>query len=275
MTAKARNADSMKRLRVLYIGDWAFHTGPRYIESPFEDVVKQVGMAFYGQRLKQALEAAGADVECWANWDLYNMEPGGFEKTLNQCDAIVISDVEARCFHLFPDFFDRKKYGAGTLVFPDRLKSLRRFVECGGGLLMLGGWLSFSGHMEKGGWRRCAYTDALPVECLVGEDLVESSAGFQARVKQAAHPITKGLKWSSFQPILGYNEVRAKNPDDVLVDVKETGHPLMVASTLGKGRQFLYMSDPVPHWGINFELWSDYDRFWKRALLWSCGRLGA
>jgi uncharacterized membrane protein len=151
---------------------------------------------------------------------------------------------------------------------------MRRFVERGGGLLMLGGWLSFSGHMEKGGWRRCSYADALPVECLPGEDLVESSEGFGVRVAAPAHPITRGLAWKTWRPILGYNEVRVKPEARVLVEVKETGHPLVVVSTLGKGRQFLYLSDPVPHWGINLELWSDYDAFWKRALHWSCGRMG-
>ncbi len=260
------------KLNVLYIGDWVFHSGPRYIESPFEDVVKSVGMEFYGKRLKEALERAGAEVECWSNWELYNLELGGFEKRLETCDALVVSDVEARCFHLFPDFFDRNKYGDRTIIFPERLKAMRRFVESGGGLLMLGGWLSFSGHMEKGGWRRCSYAEVLPVECLVGEDLVESSEGFGAKVIDGNHPIAKGLSWKTFWPILGYNEVKAKPGAEVLVEVKETGHPLVVVSALGKGRQFLYMSDPAPHWGINFELWNSYDAFWKNALLWACGR---
>lgn len=271
MSAKTKRS---RPLRVLYIGDWAFHTGPRFIESPFEDVVKQVGMAFYGERLKKAFITAGAEVECWANWDLYNMPPGDFEKALKRIDVLVVSDVEARCFHLFPDFFDRSKYKGQTIVFPERLKTMRRFVEAGGGLMMLGGWLSFSGHMEKGGWRRCSYTSALPVECLVGEDLMESSEGFDVRVPMPNHPITKGLPWKSWRPILGYNEVRAKPEATVLVEIKQNGHPLVVVSNLGKGRQFLYMSDPVPHWGINFELWPGYDAFWNRALHWSAGKLG-
>lgn len=264
-----------KPLRVLYIGDWAFHSGPRFIESPFEDVVKNVGMQFYGKRLSDSFEKAGATVECWTNWDLYNSPPGGLEKKLKDLDVLVVSDVEARCFHLFPDFFEPSKYGQKeNLVFPERLKAVQRFVERGGGLLMLGGWLSFSGHMEKGGWRRCPYTPALPVECLVGEDLVESSAGFNVRVADAKHPVTAGLAWDKFRPILGYNEVRPKPEAKVLVTIKGSNHPLVVVSKLGRGRQFLYMSDPVPHWGINFVRWSDYDKFWKQALLWAAGKLG-
>jgi uncharacterized membrane protein len=263
-----------KPLRVLYIGDWAFHTGPRYIESPFEDVAKNVGLEFYGKRLAEALRLAGAELELWSNWELYHQPPGAFEKKLAELDALVVSDVEARCFHLCPDFFDPSKYGKGDLVFPERLKMVQRFVERGGGLLMLGGWLSFSGHMEKGNWRRSPYASALPVQCLVGEDLVESSEGFNVHVNEPRHPVTAGLNWRKFRPILGYNEVIAKPEARVLVSVKATGHPLVVVSHLGRGRQFLYMSDPVPHWGINFEQWTSYEAFWRNALHWTVGRLG-
>jgi uncharacterized membrane protein len=30
----------------------------------------------------------------------------------------------------------------------------------------------------------------------------------------------------------------------------------------------MYMSDPAPHWGINFELWEGYDAFWQQSLTW-------
>ena len=100
------------------------------------------------------------------------------------------------------------------------------------------------------------------------EDLVESSAGFTAEVIEPEHPAVKGLAWNKFPPIFGYNEVKEKPEGQVLVRVKETGHPLVVAGEYGKGRVFTYMSDPAPHWGINFELWESYDAFWLQALNW-------
>ena len=46
------------------------------------------------------------------------------------------------------------------------------------------------------------------------------------------------------------------------------GHPLVVVGEYGKGRIVTYMSDPAPHWGINFELWKGYDAFWQQSLQW-------
>jgi hypothetical protein len=39
-------------------------------------------------------------------------------------DLIVVSDVEARCFHLNPTFSDQSVYGKKIITFPDRLKLL-------------------------------------------------------------------------------------------------------------------------------------------------------
>jgi len=153
-------------------------------------------------------------------------------------------------------------------TYPDRLRFLKNWVADGGGLMMLGGWLSFSGDREVGGWRRSVLAEALPVECLAGDDLVESSEGFAAKVDEAEHPLAKGLPWRSFPPIFGYNELVAKKDAVVIASVKETGHPLVVAGKYGKGRVYVYASDPAPHWGINFELWTGYDAFWQQALKW-------
>jgi len=134
--------------------------------------------------------------------------------------------------------------------------------------MMLGGWLSFSGSQGKGGWGRSQLAEALPVHCLPTEDLVESSAGFNAEVLVSNHPVVKGLPWKSFPPIFGYNEMTAKPAGEVLVRVKETGHPLVVIGQYGEGRILIYTSDPAPHWGLNFELWDGYSAFWKQSLNW-------
>jgi uncharacterized membrane protein len=253
---------------VLYLADWVFHLGPMFVERPFNVVeTKDCDLHFYGQRLKDALEPK-ADVTCLANWELYRLRPGEFEAYVKRSAAVIISDVEAKCFHLRPEFFDRAKRTSQVLTYPDRLDTLKSWVGDGGGLMMLGGWLSFSGAREVGGWRRSRLAEALPVECLVGDDLVESSAGFTAEVLQPKHPLAKGLPWQTLPPLFGYNELVPKPDAEVVVRIKETGHPLVVAGTYGKGRVFVYASDPVPHWGINFELWQGYDRFWQQVLEW-------
>jgi uncharacterized membrane protein len=252
---------------VLYLGDWVFHVGPIFIETPFGTETKDADLHFYGSKLVQALEPS-VEITSMANWELYRMEPNRLEKILDRSVGLIISDVEAKCFHLYPNFFDRSRRENRVIVFPDRLDAIKKWVKSGGGLMMLGGWLSFSGVQGRGGWARSRLAEALPVKCMVTEDLVESSAGFTAEVLAPKHPLVKGLPWRSFPPIFGYNEVTAKEQGEVLVRVKETGHPLLVAGEYGKGRVLTYMSDPAPHWGLNFELWEGYSAFWRQALQW-------
>ncbi len=266
-TPPRRTAPKAARPHILYLGDWVFHTGPTFIESPFYKEIKDADLHFYGQRLADAL-APKAQLTCLANWQLYRLRPGEFEKLMRKSAAMIVSDVEAKCFHLYPSFFDRSLRTGQVETYPDRLKAMRAWIKGGGGLMMLGGWLSFSGSKGGGGWRRTPMAEALPVECLEGEDLVDSSEGFTAQVLDDDHPVTRGMDWSTFPPIFGYNELRPRDDARVLVRLRETGHPLVVAGDHGKGRVLIYASDPAPHWGINFELWEHYDRFWQQAFAW-------
>jgi uncharacterized membrane protein len=260
--------ESKQRKHILYLGDWVFHIGPIFVETPFGMETKDSDLHFYGSRLVQALEPE-AEVTCMANWELYRLDPGRLEKILERSSTLIISDVEAKCFHLFPSFFDRSRRENKVITFPDRLKAVKKWIGEGGGLMMFGGWLSFSGSQCKAGWRRSVLAEALPVECLPSEDLVESSEGFTAEVMMPDHPIAKGLPWDSFPPIFGYNELIPKPGSKVIVRVKETGHPLVVTGEYQKGRICIYASDPAPHWGLNFELWEGYNALCRRMVKWT------
>ncbi len=262
----------LRGLKVTYFGDWVFYTGPQFIESPFEMVSKDCQLHFLGKPVTEALTTAGAEVRAHSNWELYHFSPEQYEEALSRSDVIIVSDVEARCFHLDPSFFDRRTYGKQVVTFPDRLKRLRREVEAGKGLLYLGGWLSFSGHMEKGGWRRSPIAPWLPFTCLIGDDLVESSEGFHAEAVNPEHPMIRGLPLSTLPPLLGYNEFIPRESFHTLWRIAETGHPLLGVSHHGAGRMVTYGSDPVPHWGINLMLWESYQALWQRLVHWAAGR---
>ena len=256
---------------MLYLGDWVFHVGPVFIETPFALETKDCDLHFYGQRLADAL-GKEADLTTLANWQLYRLPPGKLEEHVDRSAAVIISDVEAKCFHLYPSFFDRARREQQVVTFPDRLESIKQYIHGGGGLMMLGGWLSFSGAREMGGWRRSTLAEALPVQCLVGEDLVESSAGFHGR--GCASPTTRSRRDFPGSRSRRSSATTSWSPRPmrkVIVRVRETGHPLVVAGDFGKGRVCVYASDPAPHWGLNFELWEGYDAFWLRVLDWVSG----
>ena len=252
---------------VLYLGDWTFLIGTVLVETPFGVETRSHQMHFAGQKLVQALEAE-AKVTALASWELHRLCPGQFENLLKQSTVVIISDIEAKYFQLYASFFESSPGRLAIPPYPDRLVSLKKWVADGGGLMALGGWFSFSGARAQSGWRRTPLAEMLPVECLIGDDCVDSCAGFTPKVIQPNHAIVRGLPWDSFPPLFGYNELIPKKSAEVVVRVRETGHPLLVAGTHGKGRICVYASDPAPLWGVNFEMWEGYGAFWRQALQW-------
>ncbi len=253
--------------RVYYVGDWAVMTGPVFAETPFNYAHKGLELYNYGHWLKEAIESDGRhEVTSVAAWDFYKLEPGAYKGVLEAYDVLIFSDVEAKLFQLAPSFFDREKFGREVLTYPDRVRLTVEAIEAGKGAMFLGGWLSFSGELGKGGWNRTRLREVLPVRCLDHEDLVESTEGFTGKVTGAGAAHFAGLEFDSFPPILGYNQVRPRDDCPILLTVKETGDPLLASGKFGRGRTLAYMSDPAPHWGCNFVFWEGYAEFWLRCL---------
>lgn len=253
--------------KVYYIGDWAVMTGPVYAETPFNYAYKGLEIFNYGKWLKEALESSGEhSVTSVPTWDFYSLPPGEYERILRDYDVLIFSDVEAKNFQLAPSFFDRKIFGTQVLTFPDRIRLTVEAVQAGKGAMFLGGWLSFTGEMGKGGWNRTRLREILPVRCLDYEDLIESTEGFTARKKESGSAAFNAIDFSSFPPILGYNQALPRSTYDVLLEVKETGDPLVACGQCGRGKVLAYMSDPAPHWGCNFVFWESYQSFWLECL---------
>jgi len=254
--------------KIYYVGDWAVMTGPVFAETPFFHSPKGLDIFNYGKWLKEALESGGThSVNSVPSWEFYNnLGPGDYEKVLDAYDVLIFSDVDAKLFQLAPNFFDRSKFGRKALTFPDRLRLTKDAVAAGKGLMLLGGWYSFTGEMGKGGWGRTLLKDLLPVACLDYEDLIESTEGFSARATADGKRFAKGLGLSSMPPLLGYNKTKPTREGSILLEVKETGDPLLAVRDFGKGRVLAYTSDPAPHWGCNFVYWDKYNEFWLRCL---------
>jgi uncharacterized membrane protein len=255
--------------RVYYIGDWAIMTGPVFAETPFNYTYKGLEIYNYGRWLKEALESSGEhEVASVPTWEFYKLGPGEYEQVLEEYDAVIFSDVEAKNFQLAPSFFDREKFGTRVLTFPDRIRLTIDAVHGGRGVMFLGGWLSFTGEMGKGGWNRTRLREILPVQCLDFEDLVESTEGFAAEAMGTGAEIFADINFETFPPILGYNKVLPRQDCPTLLAVKETGDPLVTTGAFGAGKTLAYMSDPAPHWGCNFVFWEQYASFWLRCLEW-------
>jgi uncharacterized membrane protein len=253
--------------RIYYVGDWAVSLGPVFAETPFNYAYKGLDIYYYSRWLKDALQSTGRHLVTDAPaWDFYRLAPGQYEELLAANDVIIFSDVEAKNFQLDPNFFDRRRFGTQVLTFPDRVRLTVDAVHLGKRMMFLGGWLSFTGEMGKGGWNRTRLREILPLHCLDYEDLVESTEGFTAVPTGAGEAVFSGIDFATFPPILGYNQVRPREGCEVLLTVRETGDPLVTVGNFGAGRVLAYMSDPAPHWGCNFVFWEGYPAFWIDCL---------
>lgn len=254
---------------IYYVGDWAIMMGPIFAESPFNYEYKGAEIFNYGTWLVDALRSTGEhQVTSVPAWDFYRLAPGEYEKVLSQYDVLIFSDVEARNFQLHPSFFDRAKFGAAPLTFPDRVRLTVEAVRGGVHAFFLGGWLSFNGECGKGGWGRCRLAEILPVQCLDHEDLCETTEGFRLDPTQPTHPAIGGLDLAACPPILGYNRVRAREDCEVVARWAGTDDPAIAAGRFGAGRVVAYTSDPAPHWGCNLVYWPDYANLWQGLLNW-------
>ena len=194
------------------------------------------------------------------------MSPETFGNRLDWADCIIFGDVETKCLMLHPDFFNRSKWGEGYVTFPDRFDILQQWVRDGGHFHMNGGWYSFGGEIGKGGWGRSRFHEALPVICLEGDDLIESTASYPVRSQHSYHPVLAGISLDKIPPILGFNETQLRPGAFALLEIENMGtwHPLLAAQNLGKGKVSAFTTSASPHWGINLVKWDMYDRLWQQ-----------
>ena len=156
---------------------------------------------------------------------------------------------------------------------PNRLRSLKAYVENGGGLLMVGGYYSFQGINGGARYHGTPVEEVLPVDILPYDDRVEVPEGFTPVLKQLGHPILQGLE-GVWPALLGFNEVKSK-PGSALLATASADYgekPLLVAGAFGKGRTLAWTSDIGPHWlPPEFANWPGYERLWRQSLEWLVG----
>jgi uncharacterized membrane protein len=91
--------------------------------------------------------------------------------SLQGYDVVVLSDIGANSLLLSPAVYERSERR------PNRLEVLASWVEGGGSLLMVGGYLSFSGLEGKAHFGDTSVERILPVTCVQGDDRVEAPEG--------------------------------------------------------------------------------------------------
>lgn len=160
------------------------------------------------------------------------------------CDVVIISDYPAA------------RLGAAAAA------AVVAAVEGGAGLIMIGGWSSFTG--AGGNWGASPLARLLPVVCAAEDDRRNVASGLWLEAAAPEHPLLRGLDLAAPPVVCGYNEVGLAEGASLIARGRHVRFgpgaagelapsagaavPLLALGPAGKGRTVAYMSDLVPHW---------------------------
>jgi uncharacterized membrane protein len=243
-------------MRVLLCGEsWVTHS----VHVKGVDSFSTSSYVEGADHLRAALAAAGIEVD-YLPGHLVPAQFPGSAADLAGYAAVILSDIGANSLLLAPQTFER------SLLAPNRLFAIEQYVRAGGGLLMIGGYLSFAGIDGKARYHATPVQDALPVSISPTDDRVEAPQGAQPEVTEPGHPLLAGVP-APWPVVLGYNKVTAKADAQVLVRCGDD--PLLAVRQHGGGRGAAFTSDCAPHWGPpGFLAWPGYQPMWANIIRW-------
>ncbi|WEJ91159.1 MAG: glutamine amidotransferase [Klebsiella huaxiensis] len=242
-----------KPLHVLFIGEsWHIHMIHSKGYDSFTSSKYEEGATYLLKCLRDA-EVSITYMPAHQVQIAFPEDPAELEKY----DVIVISDIGSNTFLLQNDTFYQSK------IKPDALDMIKEYVCHGGGLLMIGGYLSFMGIEAKANYKNTVLADVLPVIMFDGDDRVEKPSGVYASPVTNGHEtVNEFTDWPVF---LGYNKVESK--DNATIALTIDNDPLLVYGNFEKGKTACFMSDCSPHWGSHeFMNWKYYTSLWVNIL---------
>ena len=171
----------------------------------------------------------------------------------NNYAAVVISDYPANNFS------------------GQQLKAIAEKVHAGMGLLMIGGWGSFTG--VNRGYIDTVLKEVLPVVMQATDDRVNCYQPCLIE-KTTEHKIVTSLPFDKNPPCIGgFNKLNAKPEVTVVLSSRrfrvshkenkftftpaERSEPLLVVGCYGKGRVTAFATDVAPHWVGGLVDWGD------------------
>jgi uncharacterized membrane protein len=212
-----------------------------------------------GQHVYDALADNGHKVTWIKSVDIPRQFPESFAE-LKQYDVIILSDIGSNSLLFHPDVL------RNSIPHPNRLSLLKEYVENGGGLAMIGGWMSFAGIGNNAKYHETYIEDVLPVNIFPYDDRDECPEGVTPQLVVKDHAILKGMptKWPFF---LGYNKVVPKEGATTIL--KFNKYPLITVWDYERGRTAVFTSDCAPHWGpVKFLEWEGYSKLWNNLAEW-------
>lgn len=253
------NSNNRSSLSVLVVGEsWIKHTVHLKGFDQFHTTEYEEGAGVF----LAALENAGFGITYIRAHEVSTRFPATREE-LDSFDVVILSDIGSNSFLLCDETFLRSERTTNRLVL------LGDYVKDGGGLVMVGGYMSFSGIDGRARYQASPLASVLPVIMLDRDDRVEMPEGLVATFPDPEHPALGGTP-ADWPILLGYNQLKAK-PDATVV-ASFDNDPLLVVQEVGGGRSVAFASDVAPHWAPNeFMMWPHYAKLWSSIVSWAAG----
>lgn len=251
-----------KQLSVLFVGEsWVIQTTESKGVDSFTTYRYEECAHWVGDRLTEA-GIKFTHIPCHrVEFDF----PETLEE-LQQYSVVMVSDIGANTFLLPTKTFVNGKRCV------NKLELIREYVQNGGALCMIGGYLTYMGIEGKGCYKYTAMEELLPVTLLSGDDRAECPQGFSPEYVCPDHPVLRGID-EKMPYMLGYNRTILK-PGSTLI-ARHREDPIIAVRDYGKGRTMAYTCDCSPHWAST-ELcqWKYYGRLWQNIVEWLAGQSG-
>jgi len=251
-------------VRVLYVGDTQVET---LIAAKGIDTFTHTYYRDSAKVLRDALgPRPGIDLSHLPAADIRTKFPKD-RASLADYDVVILSDVGYQNFKL--PYGNRENL---VPMGPNIVTPFHDWVLGGGGLIMAGGWLTFSGIYGKGMWGGSPIERVLPVTIERGvDDIVDHPDGATIQVTDPDHPILDGLDFPEDRIILGYNRLIPDAGASTIATSRND--PFIVVGDAGKGRSVAYATDPVYHLCGNLHEWEHYGLMWERMVKWAAGEI--
>lgn len=253
-----------KKIKVLFAGESV------YMQTTIYEGRHSFSMGKYkeqGNFFTAAMEKNNIDYDYLPTNRVAEEFPWSLEE-LKRYDVIVISDIGSDTFLITERTMNCERT-------PNRLKIIEQYVREGGGFLMWGGYLSFTGISGKGFYKNTPIEKLLPVSLMATDDRVEVPEGILPHIKEKDHPILKGIPdiWEGF--FVSYNRLIPREDSTVIADIEEYDNdPFLIAWEYGRGRSLASAVDCAYHGASpGFLKWEYTDKLYANMVRWLAGQI--
>ena len=170
-------------------------------------------------------------------------------------DVVILGDVAAAAFSR------------------GELEAMRRLVDAGAGLVMIGGYEAFG----PGGWSGTPVGELLPVSMSPADGQLQEAvplrptqAGLDHFILQLGGDRAETERvWAGLRPLDGASTFRGLKAGGLLLAESDAGVPLLVAQDLGDTRSIAFAGDTTWLWRTGGEAGvRAHARFWRQLMLW-------